>query len=160
MPADTRPRRPLQFSTLADIRQDVDQLMQASGSQPHTTGQLTPAQNIWHVAYFIDHAATGFPFKVPLIMRLVIRPMRSRYLRKTFNPGINPPSAISSQTVPSPETTMDEALAYLHRSIDAASPDGAMNQPSPLFGKMSHDQWVQLNCRHAEMHLSFLHAEA
>ena len=32
-----------------------------------------------------------------------------------------------------------------------------MKHPSPVLGKLSHEQWEQLHCRHAELHLSFLH---
>ena len=28
-------------------------------------------------------------------------------------------------------------------------------QVNPLFGNLSHEQWIKLNLRHAELHLSF-----
>ena len=27
--------------------------------------------------------------------------------------------------------------------------------PNPVFGRLTHEQWIQLNLRHAELHLSF-----
>jgi hypothetical protein len=31
-------------------------------------------------------------------------------------------------------------------------------KPSPLFGELTIDEWNQLHCRHAELHLSFIQA--
>ena len=27
--------------------------------------------------------------------------------------------------------------------------------PNPVFGRLTHEQWIQLNLRHAELHLGF-----
>ena len=27
--------------------------------------------------------------------------------------------------------------------------------PNPVFGPLTHDQWIQLNLRHSELHLGF-----
>ena len=34
----------------------------------------------------------------------------------------------------------------------------APKDPNPLFGRLTHEQWVQLNLRHAELHLGNLGA--
>jgi hypothetical protein len=34
-----------------------------------------------------------------------------------------------------------------------------MTATSPVLGRLSHEQWVQFHCRHAEMHFSFMHPE-
>ena len=34
-----------------------------------------------------------------------------------------------------------------------------MSKPSPVFGPMTHEEWEQLHCRHAELHFSFIHKD-
>jgi hypothetical protein len=34
----------------------------------------------------------------------------------------------------------------------------APTRPNVIFGSMSHADWLKLNLRHAELHLSFFHA--
>ena len=65
---------------------------------------------------------------------------------------------LDAVTLPAPETTHAEAIDYLATIIAAAAVPGAMKHPSPLFGRLNHDQWTQLHCRHADLHFSFLQA--
>lgn len=63
MPLDTRTvtdRRPLRFSTLADVRADLDALEQAHRAGAlRRTGNWTPAQHMAHVAAFINYDYDG-----------------------------------------------------------------------------------------------------
>ena len=156
-------RRSLAFASLDDLRADVDRLLERGGGELATIGEITPAQNLWHVAYFIDHAVTGFPFTMPIPMRVFGRLIRNRFLNNPIKPGIKPPPGapdLSQIVFPPADTPLDDAVRYLRDSIAAATPPGAMRCPSPLFGRLTHGQWVQLHCRHAELHFSFLHPRA
>ena len=42
-----------------------------------------------------------------------------------------------------------DAIVRLLRDNDPA-------KPNPVFGPLTHEQWIQLNLRHAELHLGFL----
>ena len=57
---------------------------------------------------------------------------------------------------PAPDVTTDAAVATLREHVEAAEKPGAMQSVSPLLGPLSHGEWVQFNCRHAEMHFSFM----
>ncbi|MEZ6192765.1 MAG: DUF1569 domain-containing protein [Phycisphaerales bacterium] len=82
-------RRKLRFDSMDDLLRDAQSL---AGTTPTSTGKWTAAQNIQHVALFIDASIDGFTFTVPAPIRFVARMMRGRFLRKGFNPGINPPA--------------------------------------------------------------------
>ena len=159
-PSPPTERRELMFVSLSDIQAEVDRLVDRGPSGLATIGEITPAQNIWHVAYFIDHAVTGFPFKMPIHLRMFGRVMRNNFLHNPIKPGIKPPPGapdLSRVVFPPADTPLETALAYLRDSIAAATAPGSMRYPSPLFGQLTHEQWVQLHCRHAELHLSFLY---
>jgi len=47
---------------------------------------------------------------------------------------------------------MDRLRSALAR-LDA---DEKFTQPSPLLGRLSHEQWVRMQLGHASMHLGFL----
>ncbi|MEX2318174.1 MAG: hypothetical protein WD669_13530 [Pirellulales bacterium] len=52
----------------------------------------------------------------------------------------------------------DEGLAKMRAAFERLArqmPTG----PNDMFGPMSHKDWIKLNLRHAELHLSFFHSE-
>ena len=57
--------------------------------------------------------------------------------------------------LPSDEVDFDQAVEQLAAATDRAMRQ-TMNAVSPMFGQLTHDQWVHLNCRHAELHFSFI----
>ena len=59
---------------------------------------------------------------------------------------------------PDPEISWDEAACYLRDTFGRLE-SHRMTAPSPVLGPLSHEQWQQLHCRHAEMHLGFVHGE-
>jgi len=157
MPVNVKqaPRRELHFQSLDDILADVE----AVTAEPHhSAGNHSPTQLVWHVAYFIDKAVTGFGFRAPLPLWLLgnaLRPLG--IVNRPMKPGIRAPRSMDHRFWPGPEVTLEDARAYLRRAIDAARPPGSMTHPSPVLGKLTHAQWQTLHCRHAEMHLSFIH---
>lgn len=44
----------------------------------------------------------------------------------------------------------------LRRQIQRVQDGERFTQASPIFGKLSHEQWVNLHLKHAELHLGFL----
>ena len=58
--------------------------------------------------------------------------------------------------LPSDTMDFDTGLAALRREIGRIRAGERFTHPSPLFGKLTHDQWVGLHCNHAAMHLGFL----
>ena len=152
-------RRQLHFHTLGDILRDVEQLAAVTsetGESSCADGNWTPAQIVEHVTFFIDSAIDGFSFQAPLILRIIVKFFRKGILNKPMKPGIKLPANMSI-VLPDPETTWDDAVSALRNAVGRIEAGERMTQPSPLLGAMSHEDWVKLNCRHAEMHFSFMH---
>ena len=81
--------------------------------------------------------------------------VRKRMLVAPMKPGVNLPRKFSF-LVPESRTTWDEAVDRF-RAVLTKLDTTRMTHRSPVLGKLSHEQWVQLHCRHAEMHFSFMH---
>lgn len=149
----TNTRQTLTFRTLDDIARFVEPLP-ARGAT--STGRWSAAQNIEHIAAVIDASVDGFTFNAPFPIRVFATLMRKRFLTKGFNPGIKMPSNVPASFNPGPDTQLDSAVQHLTKSIQRAK-DKKMTVVSPIFGALSHDQWIDMHCRHAEMHFSHIH---
>lgn len=153
-------RRTLSFTTMAEILSDVEMLDAAvkDGKTISATGNWTPAQIIEHVMYFIDGSMDGFDFKAPLIFRIFGKFARSHILNKPMKPGIKLPPKMS-MVIASPKSTWPDAISHARKAILRVEAGKYMSKPSPLLGKMTHQDWVKMHCRHAEMHHSFIKVE-
>ena len=157
MSTQTSPRT-LKMSTLDDLRAETARIKEAdaAGCAAATKG-WTPAQTVWHVASFIRGSLDGCPFKMPLPMRLMGKGMRlmglDRMLNRPIPPGFKiPPQA--SMFNPSADVTMDQACELMNTCLDRIDHGEKMTHPSPLLGKLTHEQWTKMHLRHAELHLS------
>lgn len=147
-------RRALRFSSMRDVLNDVEYL--DSGDPPRSTGNWTPAQIVLHVAAVINYSVDGFPKpKAPLPVRLLVRPFRKRILANGLPAGVRFPKGFDFLAPPS-NVDWEVAVDELRRAIGRLETD-RMTQRSPVLGRLAHDQWVQLHCRHAELHFSFMH---
>lgn len=146
-------RRNLSFKRMDDILADVEAL---DGGKLRATGNWTPAQNVGHVSMLIAGSLDGFgDLEAPFALRMMIRLMRNRLLREPFRAGIKP-SPQFSRFVPAEDVTWEDAVADLRRQVGRVTGGEKMTAVSPVFGKLSHEQWVQMHCRHAELHFSFI----
>jgi len=148
-----RDRRALRFARLRELVEDVESF----GGRVRATGNWTPAQIVEHVTKFIECSLDGFPVRdAPLIIRGVAKMMRSSILIKPMKPGIKSPRKFSA-LLPSPDVTWEQAVARLRKVVHRIDGKGQrMLQRSPLLGFLEHEEWIQLHCRHAEMHFSFM----
>ena len=152
-------RRDLHFDALADILRDVEQLAAVTsetGESICADGNWTPAQIVEHITFFINGAINGFSFQAPLVFRIMGKFLRGRLLNKPMSPGIKLPANMSV-VLPDPQTTWDDAASAIRSAVGRIEAGERMTQPSPLLGAMTHEDWVKMNCRHAEMHFSFMH---
>ncbi len=146
-------RRTLKYNNLDDLARDIRMM---AGQGIKTSGNWTAAQNIEHVTLLIDASIDGFKFNVPLPLRVLGRLIRGRVLNKGIPAGkIKIPPVAKASFDPDPATQLEDAVQHLSDSVERAK-QKKMTHASPIFGKLTHEQWVQLHCRHAEMHFSFL----
>ena len=147
--------RTVSYSTLRDILNDLESLV-AQGVV--SSGKWTPAQNIDHVRRLMTVAREGTTMKLPLHMRLLGRlVLKRRIFTHAIPRGLKMPKAAESVFLPPADVTLEQAMADMRNEVELCSRPGAMSQPSPLVGKISHENWTQLHCRHAELHFSNLH---
>lgn len=144
--------RDLHFNFLEEIVVEAKKI--AVSTQAIGTAEWTPAQNIQHVAMVLRASIEGFPGAPPLPIRLIGPLFKQRFLNRSFNPGIKLPKSLASFH-PDASVTGQEAVEMLEKLTVKARDQGYI-PASPLFGKLSTQQWEQLHCRHAEMHFGMI----
>jgi hypothetical protein len=79
--------------------------------------------------------------------------MKNRFLNKGLPAGAQirgvPGGTFGTDRMPT-----DEALAQLHSAFERLARE-VPTEPNIIFGPMTHEQFIKLNLRHAELHLSF-----
>jgi hypothetical protein len=147
-------RRMLRFAAMREILADAEAL--DAGGDVRATGNWTPAQIVAHVAELIRLSLDGFTEKAPLPLRLLGPPLiRVMGLQRPWKPGIKVPKPFATLSPP-PELAWEEALTALRTAIGRVEGGARMTARSPIAGRLAHEQWEQLHCRHAELHFSFL----
>jgi hypothetical protein len=144
-------RRSLSFASMDEILADVESLDRAGGLRG--LGNWTPAQIVDHVTRGITMSIDGTTLRAPLLLRLFARLIKGRALRNGLPPGFKVPFDFFR---PGDTVTWQEARRSLGREVERIRRGARMVQPSPLLGPMTHDEWVKLHCRHAELHFSFI----
>ncbi len=160
MPIDTRkaPRRTLSFASIPHVLADLDAIERAHHADTlHTSGNWTPAQIFNHLTAWIDFAYEGFPpeLRVPWILRALVSLFKRRALASPFPLGMQVPGATDG-TFGHIDSDFHLALVNLRLALERLQLDPP-TRPSPLFGHLSHPEWIALHLRHAELHLGFLH---
>jgi hypothetical protein len=128
----------------------------AGGVRP--LGNWSPAQVLWHIARLMEFSFDGFSWRYRRGPQWLTRPLRFLawrwMIRLAFRPGFrNPPEAAALEP---PAVSLEEAAAALRRQVARLRRGERMTQESAVEGPYSHEQWVHIHLRHAELHLSFL----
>lgn len=150
-------RRDLAFNSLDEILTDVHALP-AEGLT--ATGNWTPAENVEHISRAIGFCTHGYPEgKPPALQRIfattIFKLFSGKLLTMKLKPGYKFPGGLD-YFAPEKGVAWEEAVRRLEQNI-ADAKTHKMTHDSPVAGHLSHEQWVQLHCRHAELHLSFIH---
>lgn len=163
-PVDTKTasRRSLKFDSFEEIVADLDKIESAMDAGTlATSGNWTAGQNFEHTGKFLGYALDGFPSMAPLPVRWMAQLMFKNKAIRTDEPipaGFKLPKA-ASYLVPSDDVGDREGLALLRTNVQRVIGGEKMNHPSPIFGKLTHENWVRIQCKHMALHLSFLHPE-
>jgi len=152
-PAMAMKRRQVRLEQVSDLRREVELICT---HRVRTLGEWNEAQILDHVAKLIEFAYAGFPFRAPWIVRVLARRLLlSRCMRKGFKPGFKLPAS-ARILLPDPDITLAAAAARMGAVLARLERGEPMTHPSPVFGPLTHDQWVRLQLRHAEHHFSFI----
>lgn len=149
--------RHLRFTSLDDALAEAERLAAAAraGRLKHA-GNWSLGQALGHLATWTNFAFDGYPpsIRPPLPIRLILRVMRNRILKKCMMAGVKM-RGIPGGTLGVEPLSTDEGLARFRAAVARLS-STAPQIDNPIFGRLTHQQWIELNLRHAELHLGFL----
>jgi hypothetical protein len=152
-------RRALRYGTIADLRDDVDRLAAAERAGAlRWVGNWTLGQALGHLATWLDFAYEGFPVRPPWFIAWILRLRRARFLREGLPAGVRIPG-IEGGTLGTEPQTLEQGLGRFLAALDRLERTDPV-YPSPLFGAMTREECAAATLRHAELHLSFFHADA
>lgn len=153
-------RRTLRFENFDQVIADAQSLAEAErGGTLRATGNWSLGQAIGHLAFWANAPFDGYPDmpKMPWLMRKLLPLFKNRFLNKGMPVGVRI-RGVPAGTFGTEPMETDQALAALRSALGrmASQQPTALN---PIFDHMTHDEWIKLNLRHAELHLSFFHPE-
>jgi hypothetical protein len=152
--ATTR-RRPT-FASLDDAVRDAEYLLAAGYDR---AGNWDLAQCCDHLAAWLTYPVAGFP-KAPPPVRMMLAVVRAtmgrRMLAKFLRDGMPAGRPTLPPSVAAPGGDPAAAVERLREAARRFKEHGGEYLPSPLFGKLTRDEALAVQLRHAAHHLSFL----
>ena len=151
---DKAQRRKLRFQSLDAALAEAERLVAAEQEgRLRRAGNWPLGQTLGHLATWASFALNGYPPEVraPLPVRMILRLMRNTILTKGMMPGVKV-GRVPGGTVGLEPMDAEEGLRRL-RDAFARLRATAPTVQNPVFGRLTHEQWIQLNLRHAELHL-------
>lgn len=148
-------RRALRFETLDDAVRDAEHLLLGY----ERAGNWTLSQVCDHLTCWLTYPVDGFP-KSPLPIAVMLWVLKKTIGRNRLEEYLRTQSFPTGKpTIPQSVPPAGDDAAAVARFRVAAERlmkyDGPI-QPSPLFGPMTQDVLLKLQCVHAAHHLSFL----
>jgi hypothetical protein len=149
--------RTLRFHSLDDCCAEVRQILAADKKGSLCTcGTWTPGQNMAHIAAWIEYGFAGYPIgPPPFFIRWLIRMRLKAILKGPMPRGVRIPR-VKDGTAGMDEMPTPAACERLLAALKRLQNREEAKFDSPAFGPMSYDDRIQLNLRHAELHLGYL----
>src|SRR5205807_10200197 len=91
----------------------------------------------------------------PWFIRLMVPFLKSPFVNKGLPAGANIGNLPNGTLGTEPMET-DRAIRNLREAYGRLEREPP-TEPNPFLGKLSHEDWIKLNLRHAELHFSFFH---
>lgn len=154
-------RRSLRFETVGELLAEIDRIEAAArpgGTGIRVSGNWSAGQIMQHLAKTIGASYQGFDLRLALPVRLFGRLARRYFLSRTLPPGVsNPLAAPGGRLAPDAVVWTDDGARMLREHLSRIASGDPMTAASPIFGRLSHQDWVRLHLRHAELHMGFIH---
>ena len=148
-------RRPLRFNSIDEVILDVDRLVEAERKgRLKRLGNWTLGQTLGHLATWAGFAFTPNPLKPPFFVRWIVRMRKSRYINESLPAGVRIPR-VEGGTLGTKVISLEEGVRLYREALLRLKRDPP-TQVNTLFGRLTHDEWINLNLRHAELHLGFM----
>ena len=144
--------RHLHFDALPDAKAEAERLLESGYLM---AGNWTLGQNCRHCGDFMRYSVDGFPgFKLPWPITSIVRGLflSEKKLAKPMPKGL--PTAPAFK----PPTDVEDAaeVAYFAEQLQRVIDHDGEFQKSPVFGKLTPEQWRQIHRAHCELHLGML----
>jgi hypothetical protein len=149
-------RRRLRFGSIDEVLGDVGALVAAERvGNLERLGNWTLGQALGHLSTWINFGYDGYPpsLNPPFFIKWIIKARKRRYIHEGMPSGVKIPR-IAGGTVGTDVFSTDDGVHRFRHAMErlrAAPPAG----PNIIFGPLTHEEWIQLHLRHAELHLSF-----
>ena len=150
-------RREVRFETLGELRSDVERLRDAAaGGSLESLGNWTAGQATQHLARFMACSIDGFGW-APIYLRPMGIVLQVFLGKKLFHKPPPPGMKLPEKTpfFPDKDVRDDAGAAELLGVLDRVEAGERFSHKSPLLGRLTHEQWIKLHLRHAELHMSF-----
>jgi hypothetical protein len=147
-------RRRLHFTTLDASLRDAESLAEAAQHGTlQATGNWTLGQALAHLATWVNMPFDGYPpMQPPAWWMRLLRPVITWWLvKKGFPAGVRIAGVVGGTFGIEP-CDVDEGLSRLRAAYHRLQTE-APTHTSPVFGSLTHDQWIKFHLRHAELHL-------
>ena len=151
-------RREVVYGGIDDLKADLDAVEAAHNAGTlKALGNWSAGQIFDHCAIFMESALDGFPSAPPAPVRWLI----SMLFKKKALAGGSPPAGFklnkwAAFLLPGDGVTFEAGLARWRAAIARLDGGEQMTHDSPIFGKLTPEQWKTLQCGHATLHMSFL----
>ena len=154
--ADSPKRRDLEFHSLEEAVQEVEQL---ATKPTHTTGNYSFPQIVDHLAHAFDiSSGHASPPPMPWLMRVILPFFLKRLVSKPLQPGVRLPKKPQDFFWENNHKELEPAMAHFREAYDRYRSTDPLPR-HPLFGDMDRSLNEKLQCRHMALHLSFVHPE-
>lgn len=144
-------RRELSFNNLAEIQADAERLVAGPTKQ---LGNWTLGTALSHLARTMKMSLDGAEWKAPFLLRMIAPFFKKGLLRGKMKPGFKLPGYAAADLMPKSPVATEQGMNELKTQIERLNRE-PNRAPSPFFGPMTREEWNELHCRHAELHLSF-----
>jgi hypothetical protein len=148
-------RRELSFNSIDELLAECERIAAAERTgQLQCLGNWTVGQVFNHLATWAEFAYKPNPLKPPLPIKLILRMMKTRFIRGPMKVGAHIPN-VDGGTLGTETCSTEDGLNRL-RAIMTRLTAEQPSEPNVIFGRLSHEEWISMHLRHAELHLSFL----
>ena len=148
-------RRELNFSSLDEVVAEAERL---AGGDVRTTGNHSFGQILKHLAITHDMTTGRITAPRPPWYIKLMMPIMKRFIvnDKPLKPGFKLPPKAEAAFWPDQEFDVNDALTHLRDSVEYYKANGPLPK-HPMFGSLSRADNDLMNCRHAALHLGFVH---
>jgi hypothetical protein len=145
----------LRFESIDQAMAEVERLAEAERvGRLRRLGNWTLGQTLGHLSVWAEYGYTGVPLKVPFFIRWFLRLRKRKFLYQPMRSGVGIPG-VKGRTLATDPVPLEVGRGRFRRAMERLKAE-APTAPSPAFGRLTHEESIALNLRHAELHLGFL----